>query len=89
MFKYKGLAWLLVFILVAGCDGKKSLKSPVSLVPLEKLSARSYPQFFDTQGYEDLNVSIDQSLVYFNRVPRTRTYTYGKEKFDAAHIDGY
>lgn len=89
MLNYRGLACVLILILAAGltgCGGKKRIGSEVAQTPLKKLSARAYPDFFDSKGYEALEASIDQSLLYFNRVPKTRTFTYGSEKFDAVHM---
>lgn len=82
---------ILIFVLMAaamvaaGCGGK-SVKGDLAGHSMKKLSPRQYPEFEDTRGYEDLESSIDQSLVYFNRVPSTRTFAYGKDRYDAAHM---
>ncbi|MBA3011566.1 MAG: MltA domain-containing protein [Proteobacteria bacterium] len=73
--------------LLSGC-GVPVPKGPTPPpgMPLTKLSVGQYPQFFDSRGFEGLAPSMDQSLVYFRRVPSSRKYTYGKDSFDAAHM---
>jgi peptidoglycan lytic transglycosylase A len=70
---------------ISGCGG---VKEPVEIEqkPLKKLSVRNYPQFFDSRSFDGLARSIEQSLVYFNRVPLSRRYAYGTEMFDAGHM---
>ncbi|MCP4723117.1 MAG: murein transglycosylase, partial [Desulfobacteraceae bacterium] len=72
-------------VLLSGCG---LFKEPVEApqVPLVKVLPRNYPQFFDSRSFEGLNRSIDQSLVYFKRVPLSRKYAYGKDIFDAGHM---
>ncbi len=80
--------WLMIWVALfglAGCGGKE-IKTDVSQVPMKKLSAREFPKFFDSRNFQDLDAGIQQSLIYFNRVPATRTYGYGKDRYDAAHM---
>ena len=79
------LLFLLMLILTAGCGGK-SLKGDLAGRSMKKLSLRQYPEFKDSRDFADLEAAIDQSLIYFNRVPATRTFTYGKDRYDAAHM---
>ncbi|MDD9303538.1 MAG: murein transglycosylase A [Desulfobacter sp.] len=76
---------VLSLILFTGCRGKTTPEDVVQ-VPVVKISSRQYPKFLDTLGFENLESAIDQSLVYFNRVPPTRTYVYGKDQYDAVHM---
>ncbi len=73
------------FAFLSGCG---SFKEPEEIPQksLIKLSSRNYPQFFDSRSFEGLARSIDQSLIYFKRVPLSRKYTYGKDIFDAGHM---
>ena len=53
---------------------------------LKKLKLRDYPVFDDDLDFKGLNISIDNSLAYFKRVPFQRKYQYGKEIYNAAHL---
>ncbi len=68
-----------------GCGSSKGPKETPQ-TPLIKILPQNYPQFSDSHSFEGLNHSIDQSLVYFKRVPLSRKYTYGKDIFDAGHM---
>lgn len=53
---------------------------------LKRLKKSDYPVFADDLGYKDLSLSIDQSLKYFNRVPVSRNYKYGKDIYNKKHL---
>jgi len=53
---------------------------------LKKLKPRNYPLFIDNLAFQDLTVSIDNSLKYFKKVPVQRKYQYGKQIYSAAHL---
>ncbi|WDP93227.1 MAG: MltA domain-containing protein [Desulfobacter sp.] len=72
-------------ILICGCGDKRPAEDP-SRLPMERLSKGDVPEFRDTLGFKDLEASILQSLVYFTRVPATRVFVYGKDRYDAAHM---
>ncbi len=72
-------------VFLAGCGFFKGAEPPQKN-PVIKLSPRNYPQFFDSLSFEGLARSIDQSLIYFKRVPLSRKYTYGQDIFDAGHM---
>lgn len=80
---------VIVAAFLAGCGVPKE---PLPLEPtpppqlMIKLSPQEFPRFFDSQAFEGLNESLEQSLVYFNRVPKSRQYTYGEDIFDAGHM---
>ncbi|MCG8686960.1 MAG: MltA domain-containing protein [Desulfobacterales bacterium] len=76
---------MLAIVWILGCGDKKVEDEPIR-IPLKKLAKKELPQFFDSLYFQDLEASILQSLVYFNRVPASRTYTYGKDIYDAAHL---
>lgn len=80
-----GLAAVLMVISLAGC-GLKTAERDVAGNGMKRLSPRQYPRFEDARDYQDLEAAIDQSLIYFNRVPATRLFTYGKDRYDAAHM---
>lgn len=86
-FKYicvLGVAFL------AGCGVSKPPPLPPEPLPppslMIKLASPEFPKFSDSRGFEGLNHSLAQSLVYFNRVPKSQTYTYGEDIFDAGHM---
>ncbi|MCP4717899.1 MAG: murein transglycosylase [Desulfobacteraceae bacterium] len=72
-------------VLLSGCGFFKEPGEPPQ-EPLVKVLPRNYPQFYDSRSFKGLTRSIDQSLVYFKRVPLSRKYTYGKDIFDAGHM---
>ncbi|MCP3943081.1 MAG: murein transglycosylase [Desulfobacteraceae bacterium] len=80
-----GLALIGFTTFLSGCG---TFKGPEEIVqtPLIKLLPQNYPNFFDSRSFEGLSRSIDQSLVYFKRVPSARKYTYGKDIFDAGYM---
>jgi membrane-bound lytic murein transglycosylase A len=82
------LFYLLLVLIVAGylgCRNKKKVQDPRGN-PLVKVAESDLPEFRDTLFLQDLKASIDQSLLYFNRVPASRTYAYGPDVYTAAHM---
>ncbi len=79
-----GLVLIGISVLLSGC-GSKGPKETTQ-APLIKVLPRNYPRFSDSRSLEGLARSIDQSLIYFKRVPLSRKYTYGKDIFDAGHM---
>ena len=53
---------------------------------LKKLKISQYPEFSDDHGYKDLDASIEQSLNYLRRVPADREFSFGKDRYTAAHL---
>ena len=86
---YVRLVFLLALVaflaVTAGC-GEKSVKGDLTGISMKKLSLDQYPRFKDDKGFSGLEAAIDQSLLYFSRVPATRGYTYGRDQYDAAHM---
>ncbi|MCP3871863.1 MAG: murein transglycosylase [Desulfobacteraceae bacterium] len=81
--------WLSIFIIMAcvfsGCHPGVKEKT-TQFNSLKKLTPKDYPLFNDTHDFEALSASIDQSLIYFKKVPLQRKYQYGKDIYDAAHM---
>jgi membrane-bound lytic murein transglycosylase A len=75
-------AALAVFI--AGCP--VPIKKPPEELVLTRKSTFSYPDFSDDLELDGLEHSILKSLVYLQRVPADRTYQFGQDRFDAAHL---
>jgi len=82
------VSWLILIGFIVSLSGCGFFKEPKDIpqTPLIKVLPHNYPQFSDSRSFEGLNRSIDQSLVYFKRVPLSRKYTYGKDIFDAGHM---
>ena len=84
----QAVLYLLLILILAGtlgCRNQKKVEPPREN-PLEKVAESDLPEFTDTLFFQDLKASIDQSLVYFKRVPATRTYEYGEDVYNAAHM---
>lgn len=85
---YQLVLYLLLILTLAGtlgCQSQKKMEHPREN-PLVKVADSDLPEFTDTLFFQDLVVSIDQSLVYFKRVPANRTYNYGEDVYNAAHM---
>lgn len=83
------LACLFVFILfIQGC-GTTPEPEPTkdtTPAPMTKLSTGEFPPFMDSLDFKDFQRALSKSLVYFNRVPKDRKYTYGNEIYTAEHM---
>ncbi|MCP4114184.1 MAG: murein transglycosylase [Desulfobacteraceae bacterium] len=78
-------AALIALIIFSGCGHKKPV--PVTrYTSLSRLAPADYPRFHDALDRESLEHSLAQSLVYFNRVPESRTFQFGPDGFDAGHM---
>ena len=53
---------------------------------LEKISASAYPAFLDDMALDGLEHGMIQSLAYFNRIPKDRTFRFGEHVFDTRHM---
>jgi membrane-bound lytic murein transglycosylase A len=73
-----------LMVLIAGCPAP--IKKPPEELALARRSTFSYPDFHDDLELDGLEHSIQKSLVYLQRVPPDRTYQFGKDRFDAAHL---
>jgi membrane-bound lytic murein transglycosylase A len=71
-------------VLIAGCPAP--IKKPPEELTSVRRSTFSYPDFSDDLELNGLEHSILKSLVYLQRVPADRTYQFGKDRFDAAHL---
>ena len=74
-----------LIMIISGC--RPGIRDDaVKQVPLVELKPRQYPDFYDTLQFKGLTASIDNSLIYFKRVPLDREYRFGKERFTAARL---
>ena len=85
-----GLGTLMIGIALcffSGC-GFFAPKEPgeIRKMSLEKLPVKKYPQFADTQNFSGFDQALAQSLVYFNKLPGFRQFTFGPDLYTAAHM---
>jgi membrane-bound lytic murein transglycosylase A len=71
-------------VLITGCPAP--IKMPPEEAALVRLSRFSYPYFHDDLELDGLEHSILKSLEYLERVPTDRTFLFGEDRFDAAHL---
>jgi membrane-bound lytic murein transglycosylase A len=71
-------------VFMAGCPAP--IKRPPEELALVRSSTFSYPDFNDDLELDGLEHSILKSMEYLERVPTDRTYQFGKDRFDAAHL---
>ena len=71
-------------ILIVGCPAP--IKKPPEKAPMVRQSSFSYPDFNDDLELNGLEHSILKSLEYLDRVPADRTFTFGQDRYDAAHM---
>ena len=62
------------------------VKKPPEELALTRKSTFSYPDFHDDLELDGLEHSILKSLDYLQRVPVDRTYPFGQDRFEAAHL---
>ncbi len=53
---------------------------------LVKLEITQYPFFTDDLSYVGLSQSIEQSLKYYKRLPASRTFEFGSDRYGVAHL---
>jgi membrane-bound lytic murein transglycosylase A len=71
-------------VFITGCPAP--IKKPPEERAMVRRSSFSYPNFGDDLELDGLEHSILKSLVYLQRVPADRTYPFGEDRFDAAHL---
>ena len=75
----------LFHILLWSCGGKKEYQPPPPK-DLTLLQVQDYPAFSDDMDYDGLTKAIDQSLVYFNRLPEGQTLIFGEESYSVVDM---
>jgi len=85
IYYWAGAILILSLLGSVGCGDKHPEEDP-SRLPMERLSTGEFPRFQDSLDFKDLEASFLQSLVYFARIPAKRTFIYGKDRYDAAHM---
>jgi len=82
LFKYLLLCLLAaLFLFLNGCEHETE---PV--VELTKISPGDYPDFTDDIDFKNLDTAIEQSLVYLNRIPDSRTFKFSEETYQKSDM---
>jgi membrane-bound lytic murein transglycosylase A len=53
---------------------------------LEKVELSKYPVFMDKLEFKGLKDSLEQSLKYYNKLPKTRNFEFGKDSYSVDHL---
>lgn len=51
-----------------------------------RLNPDQYPRFSDDLFYDGIHQAIEQSLVYYNKIPKSRTFSFAGDLYDTAHL---
>ena len=71
-------------VLIAGCP--VPIKKPPEELALVRKSTFAYPNFSDDLAFDGLEHGILKSIAYLQKVPADRSYQFGKDRFNAAHV---
>jgi membrane-bound lytic murein transglycosylase A len=76
-----------LLIPLAGC-GVLTDKDQVEVrkPALEKLTKARYPDFFDSLDFSGFQTALNQSLVYYNRLPGDRIIEFGPDQYTVSHM---
>lgn len=79
---------MLIFLSfsLAGCALFGGKPSPQPKTALKKISRHHYPKWSDDMAYDGLETAIGMSLSYLKRVPSDKMFTFGKDRYPAAHL---
>jgi membrane-bound lytic murein transglycosylase A len=69
-----------------GCGIFKKRPPEIKETALIRIDSSAYPDFFDDMDYDGLENCILGSISYLNRVPPTKTFRFGQEIFNTAHM---
>jgi membrane-bound lytic murein transglycosylase A len=82
--KYALVLTATLAVLLAGCPAP--IKKPPEELALIRKSTFSYPNFSDDLAFDGLEHSILKSIAYLQKVPADRSYQFGPDRIDAAHL---
>ena len=86
--RYISIVLVLFFfsLILSGCGLFKKRLPEIKDTALIKIDSSAYPDFFDDMDYDSLENCILGSISYLNRLPSTKTFRFGQDVFDAAHM---
>lgn len=88
-FIYKSLAAIILVISIHALIVFFYTSKEVEITrqtALEKIELSEYPIFIDNLKFKDLTDSLEQSLKYYNKLPKTRIFHFGKDSYDVDHL---
>jgi membrane-bound lytic murein transglycosylase A len=76
-----------LLISLAGC-GILTDKDQVEIQKpaLEKLTSARYPDFSDSLNFSGFPAALNQSLAYYNRLPKSRMIDFGPDQYTVGHM---
>lgn len=75
----------LIPVLSGGCFLKRNpSEKPVS--SLVRLAPDDYPRFSDDLFFDNIDQAVFESLTYYNKLPRSRTFTLAGDVYDVGHM---
>ena len=81
------ILFLFLFpLMFTGCGIFKKRPPEIKETALIRIDSSAYPDFFDDMDYDGLESCILGSLSYLNRVPPTKTFRFGQDVFNTAHM---
>lgn len=77
----------VLLVCLAGC-GTIADREPAEVrePALEKLDRGQYPDFSDTFDFSGFQAALEQSLVYYRRLPECRMVDFGPDPYPVAHV---
>ena len=70
---------ILFILLASGC-------APTKDKVMQRVSAWSYPKFYDDMQFDALEYGISQSLAYLYKIPADRQFVFGSDRYTARHM---
>ena len=76
----------LLFLSFMGCAFFKKKPPVIKKTALVKIDPFNYPDFFDDMDYQGLEIGIQQSISYLDRISPTVEFRFGQDVFNTAHM---
>lgn len=86
VYKYKKLVGLIVLFSILSSCTSAIREERKEAGPLKKLKPGDYPQFVDHGSFQGLKESIDNSLIYFKKLPVERPFVFENDTYIASHM---
>ena len=81
-----GILCVLLPAWISGCSILTKQPAFTSKQALIKIPPGAYPSFTDDMNHDGMEHCLIQSLNYLKRIPLSRTFAFGGDVFDAAHM---
>lgn len=88
LFRQLGKIFLAACLMsIAGC-GILTDKDQIEVQEpaLEKLTSDRYPDFSDSMHFSGFLTALEQSLIYYNRLPKSRMIEFGPDQYTVGHM---